>query len=203
MLKYQHCNTFYFNTSYIMKANLLKEKYLLLRARNKDSDAYSQVYDLYVDRIYRFIYFKVNNKDDVQDLTSEVFLKVWQYIIDGKEIKNLNAFFYQVARNLVIDYYRKSSHKDITLEEPATIAEERLAFDQIKKIEAKIAFEKVEVKLKELKDEYREVIILRYIEGLSMVEIADILGKKKGNIRVILYRALNTLKELMGDQIDQ
>ncbi|MFC1598723.1 RNA polymerase sigma factor [Patescibacteria group bacterium] len=186
-----------------MRANFLKEKYLLLQAKNKDSDAYSQVYDLYIDKIYRFIFFKVNNKEDVQDLTSEVFLKVWQYIIDGKQIKNLNAFFYQVARNLVIDYYRKSSQKDIPIDEPANIAQDRLAIDEIKKIEAKIQFEKIEIKLGELKDEYREVIILRYIEGLSMIEIADIIGKKKGNVRVILYRALNTLKELMSDQIDQ
>jgi RNA polymerase sigma-70 factor (ECF subfamily) len=203
MLKYQHCNTLYFNTSNIMKANFLKEKYLFLQAKNKDSDAYSQVYDLYAERIYRFIFFKVNKKEEAQDLTSEVFLKVWQYIIDGKQIKNLNAFFYQVARNLVIDYYRKSSQKDIPIDEPGNIAQERFAIDHLEKIEDKIQFEKIEIKLTELKDEYREVIILRYIEGLSMIEIADIIGKKKGNVRVILYRALNTLKELMDDQIDQ
>lgn len=76
-----------------MKGNSLKNQYLLFRAKNKDPESFTKVYDLYVERIYRFIFFKVANPEDAQDLTSEVFLKTWQYINDGKEVKNLNAFF--------------------------------------------------------------------------------------------------------------
>jgi RNA polymerase sigma-70 factor, ECF subfamily len=184
-----------------MKDNYLQEKYLIFKAKNKDPDAYSKVYDLYVDRIYRFIYFKVSSQEDAQDLTSEVFLKTWQYIIDGKDIKNLNALFYKIARNIVIDHYRKAQRKDVALdEEIADQKEMSLAIDQVAKLDAKIKVEKVEAKLALLKDEFREVIILKYIEGLSIQEIAEIVAKKNGNVRVILYRAINALKELMEDE---
>lgn len=182
-----------------MKGNFLKEKYLLLRARNKDPEAYSQVYDLYVDKIYRFIFFKVNSQEEAQDLTSEVFLKVWQSLIDGTDIKNLNAFFYKVARNLVIDYYRQARQKDVSLEADIVQNSKELAVNEIAKVEAKLRLENLEDKLKLLKDEYREIIVLRYIEGLNITEIAEIIDKKKGNIRVILYRAVNTLKDLLEE----
>ncbi len=181
-----------------MKTHLLKEKYLLFRAKNKDSEAYAQVYDLYTERIYRFIFFKVNSSEDAQDLTSEVFLKTWQYIIDGKEVKNLNALFYAIARNLVIDYYRKLSKKEMPLAEYEKIEQDvRGDKKEIEAIEKSLEFDKVTEQLQKLKDEYREVLILRYIEGMSIKEIAEIIQKKKGAVRVILYRALNALKELM------
>jgi len=183
-----------------MKADFLKEKYILLKAKNKDPEAYSQVYDLYVDKIYRFIFFKVSTQEEAQDLTSEVFLKVWQYIIDGKEVKNLNALLYKVARNTVIDFYRQARQKDVSLDDQIESHPKDLSDDLIKKVEAKIQLETIEDKLKELKDEYREIIILRYIEGLTITEISEITEKKKGNVRVILYRAVNTLKDLLDEK---
>lgn len=191
-----------------MKANPIKEKYLLFKAKNKDPEAYSQIYDFYVARIYRFVFFKINNQEDAQDITSEVFLKTWQYVIDGKEIKNLNALFYKIARNMVIDHYRKASQKEISLDEltggidslkPAL----EIKADNQQLVDNKMELEKIQDKLRGLKDEYREAIMLRYIDGLSIKEIAEIVDKKKGAVRVILYRALNALKELMEEKIDK
>ena len=188
-----------------MRGNFFKNQYLIFKAKNKDPEAFSQVYGLYVDGIYRFIFFKVSSAEDAQDLTSEVFLKTWQYINDGKDIKNLNAFFYKIARNLVIDYYRKASLGQtaiVSLEGEGENLEEQIKVvsDELEKIETKLAAEGIEKKLRELKDDYREVIILRYIENLSISEIAEIVDKKKGNVRVLLFRALNTLKELMAEE---
>src|SRR3989338_5724102 len=91
-----------------MKPLKIQEKLLLLKVRKKDPDAFGQIYDLYVTSIYRFIYFKVANRADAEDLTSEVFLKIWQYLIDCEdEIDNLRALIYKFARNLVIDFYRE------------------------------------------------------------------------------------------------
>ncbi len=178
----------------------LQKKYLLFKAKNKDPKAFSKVYDLYVERIYRFVYFKVSSQEQAQDLTSEIFLKIWQAIIDGKDIRNLNAFIYKVARNLVIDYYRQERKKEIALDQEEVEQQQMTAvLDQVKEVETKLEVEKIESKLKELKDEYREVIILRFIEGLSIKEIAEIVDKKIGTVRVILYRAINTLKELMSE----
>jgi len=197
------CNIFLIITSYKMKTNFLQERLLLFKAKNKDPEAFAKVYDLYLDRIYRFVFFKINRIEEAQDITSEVFLKTWQYIIDGNEVKNLNAFFYKIARNLVIDHYRKASQKDVSLEDIKMLEQEKSGLDDLqKKVQTKLEIEKVQAKLNDLKDEYREVIILRHIEGLSISEIAEIVEKKKGTVRVILYRALNTLRELIdADQV--
>lgn len=187
-----------------MTGNLFKNQYLLFRAKNKDPEAFSEIYDLYVERIYRFIFFKVANAEDAQDLTSEVFLKTWQYINDGKEVKNLNAFFYKIARNLVIDYYRKKSlsQTNVSLENENENLEGQIkaAKSETENLETKLAMEGVEKKLRELKDEYREAIILHYVDELSIKEIAEVLDKKKGAVRVLLFRALNTLKDLMDEK---
>jgi RNA polymerase sigma-70 factor (ECF subfamily) len=187
-----------------MKEPNLQKKYLLFKAKNKDPKAFSKVYDLYVERIYRFVYFKVSSQEQAQDLTSDVFLKTWQAIIDGKDIRNLNAFIYKVARNLVIDYYRQERKREVALEQDEVEQQQiTVVLDQLKEVETKLEVEKIEAKLKELKEEYREVIILRFIEGLSIKEIAEIVDKKTGTVRVILYRAINTLKDLMSEDEDQ
>ncbi len=187
-----------------MKPNSIQAKYLIFKARNKDPEAYSQVYDLYIDRIYRFVFFKINNQEEAQDITSEVFLKTWHYIIDGKEIRNLNALFYKIARNLVIDYYRKASQKDVSLEDlvnggDSLLLDKEPVQNSLDNLDNKIQLEKIQDKLLGLKEEYREVIILRFVEGLSINEIAEIVEKKNGAVRVILFRALNALRELMGE----
>jgi len=183
-----------------MKGNIFKEKYLLFRAQNKDTDAFSQVYDLYVERIYRFIYFKVGTQEDAQDLTSEVFLKTWQYITDGNKVKNLNALFYKIARNLVIDYYRKATQKTELSIERDDLEQMQTVFDNVEKLEKKLQVESLAEKIRDLKDEYREVIILRFIEGMSINEMAQITEKKKGAVRITLFRALNALRSMIDEK---
>ncbi len=180
----------------------IKEKYLLFRAKNKDPEAFSQVYDLYAEKIYRYIFFKVRTQEDAQDLTSEVFLKTWQYIAENsKDIKNLNALFYKIARNLVIDYYRKLSQQEVLMEQEILEQQEAVVSQtDLQAVETKIEMEKIEEKLRELKDEYRDVIILRYIEQMSINEIAQVIEKKTGAVRVMIFRALNTLKDLMEEK---
>jgi len=183
-----------------MKAeNPFKEKYLIFKAKNKDPESFSQLYNLYVDKIYRFVFFKVKTQEDAQDISSEVFLKAWQYISDNNEVKNLNALLYRIARNLVIDYYRKSSRQDIPIDQQI-MEQQEMKMDGIKEVDIRIETEKIEQKLHQLKDDYREIVILRYIEGFSIKEIAEIVEKKPGNVRIILHRALNTLKELMEEE---
>jgi len=191
-----------------MKPNLLsskymkriKEKYLLFRARSfKDTDAYGQIYDIYVERIYRFIYFKVRTRLEAEDLTSEAFLKAWQYIKEGKQIKNLNAFIYTVARNLVVDHYRAQAKK-YNYEE--VIADDFSSNINIaEKMEVKSDAEEVLRAIKTLKDEYSEVIILRFLDDLSISEIADIINKTSNNTRVLVHRALSALKKSL--KVDQ
>lgn len=178
--------------------NWLKEKLLLLRLKKKDPEAFGEIYDLYVSKIYRFIYFKVSSIEEAEDLTSEVFLKTWQYVSDGKEIENLNAILYKIARNIVIDFYRDRTKKEVLEEE--LLVKAAVKDDELEKLQINLDMKDIEKSLRELKDEYREIIILRFIEELSISEIAEILEKSKGAVRVLIFRALETLKEVLEEK---
>lgn len=179
--------------------NPITEKILFLRVKNKDHEAYGRFYDLYIDKIYRFIFFKVNSIEDAKDLTSEVFLRTWQYIKEDKKIKNLNAFVYMVARNCIIDFYRSRSRKEeneeFVSESHFNIADKQLIAERLGE---DLEVSEVLQALTELKDEYREAIILHYLDELSTKEIAQILEKTPGAVRVLVFRALNALKEAIN-----
>lgn len=170
----------------------------------KDQKDFMDAYDKYVDQIYRFIYFKVGSKEEAEDLSSAVFLKTWGYIREHsiKNSKTLKSLFYKIARNLIIDHYRKNSKQD-----SVPLSGQELEIDLpdenqniIKKTEENWDLSVVETRLPQLKDEYREVIVMRYINELSISEIADILGKPKGSVRVLVFRAINALKELVNEK---
>ncbi len=176
----------------------------LSRIDKNDRDAFIEAYDLYVDHIYRFVYFKVGNKETAEDLSSAVFLKTWNYLQSGNclECKTLKALLYKIARNLIIDHYRKNSlQNNVSLDSSiydysADIASKDQ--DVAKKTEIIIDTEIIEKKLSELKDEYREALIMRYVDELSIGEISKILDKSKGNTRVLIHRAINALKDLVN-----
>ncbi|MFH0853898.1 MAG: RNA polymerase sigma factor [bacterium] len=176
-----------------------KEKILLIKINSKEAAAFAKVYDLYLEKIYRFIFFKVSNIEDAEDLASEVFFKAWEYIREGKKINSINAFLYSIARNKVVDYYRKKPKFDQPILEHSDlekIKDENGAIME-KKIDSEIEFERLNKFLVKLKAEYKEAILLRYVDDLSIAEIADILGKSKGNTRVLIHRALEALREIM------
>ena len=169
-----------------------------MRVKKKDPEAFALIYDSYVTPIYRFIYFKVASRQDAEDLTSEVFLKIWQYLIDSEEeIENLRALIYKFARNLVVDFYRQRARREtVGDEEMMSKVEDTRQQNLLAQIETESAIENIESLLTRVKDIYREVLVLRYIEELSISEIAKVLDKSKGSVRVLLHRALKVVREL-------
>ncbi len=187
-----------------MSSGKLQDKILYSRLKNKDKEAFIKAYDLYLDDIYRFLYFKVGNSQEAEDLTSTAFLKTWDYIQNSSitDFKTLKSLLYKVARNLVIDHYRKKSTQTVIHKDDGSLANTVDKSHDIAK-EAELVFDVkiIKEKIFELKDEYREVIILRYINELSISEIAVALDKSNGNIRVILYRALKALREIIDQEM--
>ena len=175
----------------------MEDKLLLYKVvAKKDPEAYGRLYDKYVDSIYRFIFFRVKTQEEAEDITSDVFLKAWQYLVGEKENKvdNFRAFLYRVARNAVIDFYRKRKD-DIPLEGAVDLVDDQI--DIIESLDLGAEMEFVWESMEELKEEYKEIIVLKHIEGLSISEIAEIVNKKSGATRVLLHRAMNTLKKIV------
>ena len=159
---------------------------------NNNRKIFTQIYDDYVDKIYRFIFFKVGSEEIAQDLCSETFLRAWQCFKDNKKIDNPNAFLYQIARNLVIDHYREKGRTQTISADYVPI------IDPSQDLEGKILQDSdmgmIQSELVNLKPEYQEVIIWHYINDLSVPEIAKMIDKKEGTVRVRIHRALKSLK---------
>lgn len=170
--------------------------------KKQDREAFLQAYDLYTDDIYRFIYFKIGSDDEARDITSAVFLKVWNHVQSKglDESKSLRAFIYKIARNLIIDHYRQSKEPASNIDDEevgATLYDEKQ--DVAAAAEKSSDLELIKKALPRLKDEYREVILMHYVDELSFAEISDITGKSKGNIRVLAFRALKALRDIIEE----
>lgn len=180
------------------KNEMPEERRLIGRAVEGDANAYGLLYERYLDAIYRYIYFRVGNPSDAEDLTEEVFVKGWEAITDFKlgPDQNFSAWLYRIAHNLVVDHHRKRR--------PAMWSSEQLANEETRapSVEATARLhrdaESVAQAVQQLTDLEQEVIILRFVEGLSHKEIANVIGKSEGASRVIQHRALKSLKALLS-----
>jgi len=176
----------------------LETRILLQRIQSKkDADAFGKLYDLYVTKMFRFIAYKVGNREVAEDLTSDLFLKLWEYLTTTRsdDVQSLNGLLYRMARNLVIDHYRRQAAvSESSLEDILHLGVDT---NELEKVHTKIEAAKLLSIIKTLKSEYQEVLILRYVEELSIKEIADVMGKKRGTVRVTLHRATKTVQQLI------
>lgn len=160
-----------------------------------DNKEFTDFYNKNIEKIYRFIFLKVDSQETAQDLTSEAFLKFLNYAARGEKIENPRAFLYRVARNLIIDSYREKSKSVLPLEEAITVADSRQNPDVGVILTSDM--ESVKKALANLNDEYADIITWHYLNDLSTKEIGQILERPEGTVRVMLHRGLKELKKLL------
>ncbi|MBT3864571.1 sigma-70 family RNA polymerase sigma factor [Candidatus Peregrinibacteria bacterium] len=166
---------------------------LVKRAQKGDADAFGKLYDIFVDQIYRYIYFRVP-ANDVEDLTETVFLKSWEKIHQYKSgKKRFSAWLFRIAHNLVVDTYRFNKDKNL-VELTPNIPEYRREHNPIKTTESALHSDYLKEALAKLKPHYKQIVILKFINELSNQEISEILKKSEGSIRILQFRALKALK---------
>ena len=187
----------------------LIDKYLLFRIRTKrDPEAFAKLYDRYVMAIFRFVFLKLPSREAAEDVTSEAFLRCWQWIQQNREISNFRALLYRIARNLVADNYRKTKENfslDAQVVTETEFATSTIVLGDIadgrqgqKVIEARAELSLVIQRVAKLKEDYQDVVTLRLVDGLDFGDIAQVLEKTPGHVRVIYHRAMKTLQK-MGD----
>ncbi|MDE2311939.1 MAG: sigma-70 family RNA polymerase sigma factor [Patescibacteria group bacterium] len=168
------------------------------KARGGDSAAFGEIYNRFFQKIYRFIYFRVSHKELAEDLAEEVFLKAFAKIHSIRQELALEGWLYQIARNLVIDYYRqKRTEVDLSAVENTLEYEfnviDALSLDQDQKLLLKL--------INQLPEEQQIVIKLKFFENLNNETIAEMLHKSQGAIRVIQHRAITKLQTLLQSHI--
>jgi RNA polymerase sigma-70 factor (ECF subfamily) len=170
---------------------------LLERAGRGDPHALGQIYDQYVDRIYSYIYHRVGQAEQAEDLTGQVFMRMLEAIRAGQGWKtSFSGWLYRIAHNLVIDFYRhrgRASFVDIDEAPPIVATEDEPA----RRVQANLDREDLRAALSQLTEEQAQVITLRFLEDLSIAEVAAIMGKNEGAIKALQYRAVLALRRIM------
>ncbi|MBI5754464.1 sigma-70 family RNA polymerase sigma factor [Candidatus Peregrinibacteria bacterium] len=173
--------------------NLEIEKFVHL-AQKGDQEAFAKIYDIFVDQIYRYVYYRVQGAD-VEDIVETVFLKVWENIRQYKpQKKSFSAWLFRIAHNLVVDHYR--AYKDKIFDELSSdLPDQSRQHNPIRS--AQSSFDNLVLKkaLVKVKKQYREIILHKFINELSNSEIAEILGKSEGSLRILQFRALKALRK--------
>jgi RNA polymerase sigma-70 factor, ECF subfamily len=171
------------------------EDVLVERACRGDADAFGRLYQLHLDRIYRYVYYRVGLTSEAEDLTEHVFLKAWE-AIGRYESRGLPfaAWLYRMAHNAVIDHYR-ARRPTTRIDETLDLEDERQ--NPVASAEALFDREELKVVIKRLNPDQQTVILLRFTEGLSHAEVGRILGKSEGAVRVIQHRALAVMARVL------
>jgi RNA polymerase sigma-70 factor (ECF subfamily) len=174
---------------------------LIAAAVGGDAPAFAALYDRYVDRVYRHVYYRLGDRGDAEDLTQQVFLNAWRaigrYRCTGAPFV---AWLFTIAHNAVAGFYRRAkATRDLELDlEPVATA--RWTDPEA---EALAAYDRAVVRraILRLKPEQQQVVIMRFVEGLPYAEIAAALSKGEGHVRVLQHRALHELRRLLARQV--
>ena len=177
---------------------LPEEARLVDQAKSGNPEAFAKLYDAYVERVTRYVYFRVSEANDTEDLVSQVFLKAWENLERYKIGSSpFIAWLYTIARNLVIDHYRTKKNA-LPLEEAIAFPSDMEMPDE----EAQTRFDLQAMRdaLQFLTSDQQQALILKYIAGLPNDSIAKIMNKQEGTIRGLQMRALQTLSKYLKEK---
>ena len=174
---------------------------LVDRARTGDGDAFARLYDRYVDQVFGFVQYRVRDRHLAEDLTSDVFVRALRKLPEFQwQGVDIGAWLLTIARNRITDHYKSarvrlehstgeifdSPHQD-SIDHPEAVAL------------AKDLSETLGRAMEMLKDEHREVVFLRFVQGLSVAETAEVLERTEGAVKALQYRALRSLAQVVRE----
>ena len=179
---------------------------LVQQAQAGDADAFGELYDRYVDQVYRYIAYRVPSSQVAEDLTSETFLRALRRISSFTwQGRDVGAWFVTIARNLIADHYKSGRYRlEMTSDDVSTVsgAQQLTAAgpenEVLEGMQNRVLLEAV----KQLNAEQQECIVLRFLQGMSVTETAQIMGKNDGAIKALQYRAIRTLGRLLPEGVE-
>jgi RNA polymerase sigma-70 factor (ECF subfamily) len=169
------------------------DRALIQRSIHGDSEAFETLYLRHLERIYRYIYFRIGDEAQAEDMTEEVLVRAWESLPKYQIGESrFTSWLYTIAHNLLVDHYRRRNPIQISPDDLAHYADPGELPERIvgRKQECEILTQSI----MQLEDLEQQVLLLRFVEGLSHREIASIIGINQTTSRVIQHRALKALR---------
>jgi RNA polymerase sigma-70 factor, ECF subfamily len=165
--------------------------------RSSNHKLFEQIFDAHSAEIYKYVAFRLADRSLVEDIVSEVFTRFWKKMVDGVVIDNPRALLYTVAHGAIIDQYRIAQRRPVG---EAIEILDAMKWEEIdvQAIDRRQDYAQVLEKMQQLDEGYREVILLHYVQQLTIPEIAKIIDEKENNVRVRLHRALEKLRQQLN-----
>jgi len=171
----------------------------LVRRSQNDARAFTDLYEHYFPRVYKYVYYRVGERTVTEDLVSTIFLKVVKRINSYRERRGeFSPWLFRIAHNVVVDYYREKARSEVSLEEGAIeIVSTRFTEQQVLE---RLSDKELLAKVACLADREREIIGLKFGAGLSNGQIADLLNLSDNHVAVILYQAMKKLRQRIAEE---
>lgn len=180
------------------RPNDLTDETLIRRSLQDDVEAFGDLYTRYLDQLYRYVFYRVADEQVAEDLTENIFLKVWENLARIKKPQtSFPAWLYRIAHNVIIDHYR-TQRPTVSWDE---LTERQLSAmdDSPEKVLLDLEESKQLAKaISQLEPRLAQVIVCRFIQKLSHAQTAEIMGLNEGHIRVLQYRALKQLRQILS-----
>lgn len=160
---------------------------------------FDSAYETHSDALFRYAFYKVSDREKAMDIVQDTFVRYWEYIAANGEVATLKPFLYRIASNAIIDHYRKK--KEVSLDAMVKFDDDEIGYDPedldshhavLRGPDSKLALALVQ-KLDEIS---RDIVLMRYVDGLSVKEIAEILDERENTISVKIHRAIKDLQDL-------
>ncbi len=172
---------------------------LVNRAIARDAAAFGELYDRFLERVYRYLYFRLGHQAEAEDLTEQVFLKAWEAMGRFRwQGRPFLAWLYRLAHNALIDHLR-SKRPTASLNDPdrpLDVVSDAAAVELAQQLDANV----LAAAIQELTPEQQQVIVLKFIDGMENVHIAQVMDKREGAIRALQLRALLALRRVLERQ---
>jgi len=174
------------------------EDVLLHKVIQGDSQAFGVLYELYLDKIYRYVFYRVSDQVDVEDLTEIIFFKAWQSLVNIQKndspIQNFRAWLYGIAHNEVVNHHRNKT-SEVPLDDSKNLPDQTPSPEKIVEVQERNRL--LAKAISQLDPDSQQVLIFRFIDQFSHDDTAEIMGRTPGHIRVLQHRALKKLLSIL------
>ena len=173
-------------------------KALLRRARQWDEVALAQVYDTYAPAIYRYVYRRTGHQDTAQEIVAETFHRFLVALKQGGgPTENLSAWLYRVAHNLIVDFYRRRPVQELEILDDVVVADVNHSETHLER-QTQVA--QARAALQQLTPLQQQIVALRFLEEMSLEEVAHMVNRTVGAVKALQHRAINSLRRILEEE---